>query len=291
MRLLAPLLALLAACAPLREELLVCGGDEVYVVDLAGRTSWSWKAVERPELPAELRPKFGTTDECKPAGDRVLITSSGGAVALVERATGRALFWAPAVNAHSAELLPRRRVAVASSYGKGGDRLLLFDLEVPGKVLWEQDLLGAHGAVWDPERQILWALGERELRAYRLTDWETATPSLRAEHGYLLPDVGGHDLRAIPGSPGLLVTTNPSVWRFDRDRRVFEAAPGFPERDHVKAVDVHPATGRTAWVRAETSWWAPRVRFLDPPGELALPGRRIYKARWNVTFSGVEDVR
>jgi hypothetical protein len=285
-----PLLALLllGGCRPaLRpepaEELLVCGGDEVVAVDLSGRTLWSWKATERPEIPPELRPKFRSTDDCKPVdgGAKVLITSSGGAVALVERATGRALFWAAAVNAHSAELLPRGRVAVASSVGTGGNRLLLFDLAAPGAApLWQEELSSAHGAVWDDVRRTLWALGGRELRAYRLKDWDGPAPSLERAETFPLPDVGGHELRPVPGRPALLVTTHTGVWHFDRDRARFDPADGFPEKDDVKAVDVHPGTGRIAWVRAEESWWAFRIRFLNPPGELALPGRRIYKARW-----------
>jgi hypothetical protein len=281
----APLLLLwLAGCATtapradVDDRLLVCGQDEVFSVDLQGRVHWSWKAVDRPELPEALRPKFRTTDDCKPVdGDaKVLVTSSGGAVALVERASGRAVFWAAAVNAHSAELLPGGRLAVASSVGQGGNLLMLFDVSTPDRLLWQEELVSAHGVVWDDARRLLWALGGAELRAYRLEGDE-----LRREAVHPLPDPGGHDLRAVPGRAALLVTTDKGVWRFDRDARRFAPAPGFPERERVKAVDVHPISGRIAWVKAEESWWAFRIRFLDPPGELSLPGRRIYKARWD----------
>lgn len=282
MRPLAGLLLLTASCATADERLLVCGQDEVFSVDLQGRVHWSWKAVDRPELPEALRPKFRTTDDCKPVdgGAKVLVTSSGGAVALVERATGRALFWASAVNAHSAELLPGGRVAVASSVGTGGDRLLLFDLATPDRPLWQEELVSAHGLVWDDARQVLWALGGTELRTYRRDGGV-----LRRADTFPLPDPGGHDLRAVPGRADLLVTTGKNVWRFDRDAGRFAEAVAFPERGKVKGVDVHPVTGRTAWVKAEESWWAFRVRFLDPPGELPLPGRRIYKARWDYPLS------
>jgi hypothetical protein len=57
---------------------------------------WSWRGVDRPELPPDLRDKFKSTDECKPVegGAKILITSSGGGVALVERSSGKALFHA-----------------------------------------------------------------------------------------------------------------------------------------------------------------------------------------------------
>src|SRR5688572_23608785 len=101
---LACLLLFTSACSagpgidPAAGEIVVCGRDEVFIVDLSDPTSkvWSWRAADRPEIPEELRPKFRTTDECKPldGGARILITSSGGAAALVERSTGRALWWA-----------------------------------------------------------------------------------------------------------------------------------------------------------------------------------------------------
>jgi len=266
------------------DELVLCGRDEVFIVGPDGRKVWSWRATDRPEIPEELRPKFRSTDDCKPVdgGARILITSSGGAAALVERATGRAVWWAAVVNAHSAELLPRNRVVVAGSYGENGNRVVLFDLASPMKTLFHDEFLSAHGFVWDEKRQALWALGERELRAYRLKDWESATPSLERAETFALPDNGGHDLRPVPGTPRLVLTTNPSVWTFDRDRKVFEIPEGFPEIDKVKSVDYHPRTGRIAVVRAETSFWAPRVRLLAPEDEIILPDERLYKARWLV---------
>lgn len=266
------------------DELVLCGRDEVFIVSLDGRKEWSWRATERPEIPEALRPKFRSTDECKSVdgGARILVTSSGGAAALVERATGRALWWAEVVNAHSAELLPRDRVVVAGSYGQNGNRVVLFDLTTPMKPLFHDEFLSAHGFVWDEPRQRLWALGERELRSYRLKNWASATPSLERAETFALPDNGGHDLRPVPGTSRLVLTTNPSLWHFDRDRKVFEIPDGFPETDKVKSVDIHPRTGRIAWVRAETSFWAPRVRLLQPEDEIILPEERIYKARWVV---------
>jgi hypothetical protein len=164
---------------------------------------------------------------------------------------------------------------VVSSYGKDGNRVLLFDLTQPMKPLFHDEFLGAHGFVWDEPRRLLWALGDRELRSYRVKD-----ATLERVETFPLPDEGGHDLRPVPGTSRLILTTNPSVWHFDRDRKVFEIPEGFPETNKVKSVDLHPRTGRIAWVRAEESWWAFRVRFLRPEDEVILPDERIYKARW-----------
>jgi hypothetical protein len=284
-------LLLLSSCFPGSRpdtgsnELILCGDKEVFILDLAAgeKKIWSWRAEERPEIPEELRKRFGTTDDCKPAdgGAAILITSSGGAVALVERATGRAVFWAAVENAHSAEMLPGGRILVAGSTGKNGNRIVLFDRTRPGQELASYPLQGAHGAVWDPETRAVWALGETELHTYALEGWDVATPSLALTRRIALPDAGGHDLRPIPGTRKLVLTTRGNVWTLDRNCLLFEAHDRLGSLEGVKCVDVHPGTGRIAFVQAETSWWASRVRFLSPDGEVQLPGERIYKARWN----------
>jgi hypothetical protein len=283
-------LLLLVSCAteppsPSADELIVCGGDEVYGLEAPStgplRKVWGWKARECGDLPELVQKQFGSTDECKPvAGGRVLVTSSGGGVALFERGSGRALFWASAVNAHSAEILPGNRVVVASSTGEGGNRLLLFDLATPGKLLAGEELTGAHGVAWDAEANLLWALGEIELRAYAFRDLQTATPTFVQKRAYSLPNPGGHDLRWVPESTSLVVTTGNHVWLFDRHLLNFAPCGGLADLGGVKSVDVHPTTGRLAYVQAEKEWWAERVRFRNPEGECAIPGQRVYKARW-----------
>lgn len=149
------LVVLLAARSPASQvpapELVVCGWDEVFVLKLEAdkpRRTWTWRAKERADLPADFKALFNTTDECKPfdGGSRVLITSSGGAVALVDRAKDRVLFYARAANAHSADLLPGGRVAVAASHhaGGNGDRLILFDLAKSDQELLSEELPWGH---------------------------------------------------------------------------------------------------------------------------------------------------
>ena len=127
---------------------MVCGWDEVFVLDVsaAPRKVWSWKAADRPELPPAYRTKFRTTDECKPvAGNRILITASSDGAALVDRATGRTLWWGACGNAHSAELLPGDRIVLACSVREGtGNKLALFDAAEPDtRALRDRAVLGA----------------------------------------------------------------------------------------------------------------------------------------------------
>ena len=129
--------------------------------------------------------------------------------------------------------------------------------------------------MWDATRDVLWALGGTELRTYR----RKGVGFERAET-FTLPDDGGHDLREVPGTSKLILTTNPSAWFFDRDAKTFEKARVFAGIEKVKSVDIHPGTGRIAYVKAETSHYADVVRLLSPPGEVRVPGAALYKARW-----------
>lgn len=279
-------LGLLARAEPARAQaLVVCGWDEVFVLDLADapRRTWSWKAADRPELPEAYKSKFRTTDDCKPVdGNRLLITASSDGAALVDRATGVATWWGQCGNTHSAELLPGDRIVLACSVReKTGNRLVLFDARVPERELFSTELYSGHGAYWDETRQRLWALGETELRAYALRDWDTPTPSLRLDARHALPDTGGHELTAVPGTSELIVSTTNGVWRFDRDRRTFAPDPDLRGVHHVKSAAIHPTSKRLAYTQADSpEWWTNRIRFRHPAGEVRLEGERLYKVRW-----------
>jgi hypothetical protein len=135
--LLSLLLAGAALAAP--NDLIVCGWDEVYILNVeTGAKSFSWKAADHPELPESYKTKFRTTDDCKAvSGGRILITASSDGVALVDRKTAKTTFWGICANAHSADLLPGDRIAVACSVREnGGNRLAIFDGRVPEKELY-----------------------------------------------------------------------------------------------------------------------------------------------------------
>jgi hypothetical protein len=251
---------------------------------LATNKVWSWKAAESDGLPAHLRDKFRTTDECKPVdgGRKILIVSSGGGIALVERSTRKTLFHAFIGNAHSAEMLPGNRVVVAGSRHAQGNCLAVFDLNQPEKIIYSEALDSGHGVVWDPSRQLLWALGYDQLKALRLKDWETRQPKLEMVATYPLPDQSGHDLIPVPQSDDLVITTGRNVFLFDRERKTFRPHPDLGNEKAVKAVSIHPRTGQIVYVQAEgTNWWAGGLRMRNPVGEVRLPGERLYKARWN----------
>src|SRR5829696_2620291 len=82
-----------SAGQPTDSELIVCGWDEVFILALGDgatpthRKVWSWRAADSSEIPKDMHALFRTTDDCKPVdgGRRILISSSGGGVALVDR--------------------------------------------------------------------------------------------------------------------------------------------------------------------------------------------------------------
>lgn len=302
-RFLAASLAFLWLPAPSRvadfhpdNELIVCGTDEVFILDVerpAAGKLWSWKAANHPELPEAMRGKFDTTSECKPVedGTRILITSSGDGVALVERSSGQVVFWGTAPNAHSAEILPGRSLVVAASAAPGqhGDCLVLFDLAKPDAPVFQTSFPMAHGLVWDAASGLLWALGGNRLRSYRLVDWSTPRPRLVQSAEYRLPDSDGHDLRPMPGTDLLVLTTERHVWIFDPEQRTFLPHPQLGEETNVKCVDVNPATQRILWTQAEKGdWWTDQLRLLHPKQTIELPGEHIYKARWLSVVSAAD---
>jgi hypothetical protein len=288
----AALVALLAAApasqVPATSELFICGWDEVVLLKFEGakpRRTWTWRAKGRADIPDDLERLFNTTDECKPfdGGSRVLITSSGGAVALVDRAQDRVLFYGQAANAHSADLLPGGRVAVAASHHATakGDRLIVFDLAKSNQELLSEELPWGHGVAWDEQRKLLWALADKDIRVYELRDWQTASPKLHRVALIPLPEAGGHDFTVVDGSV-IAVSTATRCWLFDRQTRTFRPHHMLADKSKVKSISHDPTTGRLAYVQAEgENWWAERIHFLNPPGTLHIPGEHFYKARWN----------
>jgi hypothetical protein len=277
-----------APAAPSR-ELIVCGWDEVFILDMNAQPPakvWSWKAAERPELPESVRGKFGATDDCKPVdGGRILITASTDGVALVERASGKVLFYGTAGGAHSAEMLPNGRIAVAASDSKNefSDSLVLFDSKKSGKPVFHTELRSGHGVVWDAGRQVLWALSGSHLRTYTLAKWDTEQPELVKTAEYALPGRGGHDLQPVPGTDLLSLTTLRQSWIFDRAKGAFSPHPQLADFVNVKSITIHPVTKQTVWTQADKGfWWTATLRFLNPDGTLELKGERLYKARWAV---------
>jgi hypothetical protein len=280
---------LLCASAVAEDRIIVCGAEEVFILpaDIAvareADRTWRWTATDSPEIPVTLHPRFRTTDECKPFGPYILITSSADGVALVRREDKRCVFHTIARNAHSACLLPGERIAVAAS--TSGDELLVFDQNQSGAEiapLARLALPGGHGVWWDVKSSRLWALGTQELLKVEIIGAGPKT-QLRVEARFALPTPGGHDLSAARDGKSLLVSSDTHVYGLDLATGRFSPYEPLHEFPGIKSVHEHPTLPTIVYHQAtETTWWSDRIRFLEPERTIHLPNQRIYKVRWDI---------
>ena len=272
------------AQTPTRHSFLVCGDHKVLLVDYEQSVDsipavvWTWDAHNAKELPEEYRlKKFNSIDDCKPVknGSEILVSSSSGAVAIVNVKTGTAGFYASVPNAHSVELLPGNLLAAAASTADEGNRILVFDLRDGRKPLFTDSLYSAHGVVWDKGRQSLFALGYDVLREYNLA----SGGKLVLKEQWTIPGIGGHDLQPAPGGKSLFVTEHEGTWRFDFDTQGFSKIDGFPDAENIKSLGQNKS-GQYIFTVPEEQWWTYHVEFFNPERQFAFPGMKVYKARW-----------
>ncbi len=272
--------------SPTGKQLLVCGDTKVLLVaykdgkDSIPNVVWSWDSHEAMDLPEEFRmKKFNTMDDCKAIrqGRHILVSSSSGAIAIINRADKKVLFHASVPNAHSIELLPGDLIAAAASTAKNGNRIMLFDSRQPDKPLYSDSLYSAHGVVWDDKRKSLFALGLTVLREYKLIT--TGQKGLKLVQEWKIPGNSGHDLQRSPDGDHLFLTETTGSWQFDLKQHSFTKIPGFTEAPHTKSVGLDQF-GQLIYTVPEESWWTFHVRFQNPAHALAFPTMKVYKARW-----------
>jgi len=276
-----------SGCNPTPDEIIVCGDDTVIIIDDTASDStdvkinWGWKVSEASYIPADYQKLMIPTDECKPVdgNSKILITSSGGGVVLVDRETKKTLFYARVPMAHSAEMLPGNRIVVVLSTADGGNSIELYNAGEPERVLFSDSLYSGHGVVWMEKMQRLLALGFDELRSYSLHDWKSDKPELELEKTWKLPDESGHDLSLVSDNT-LLITTHHNVWLFDAEKENFSPFSMLEGTENVKSVNFNESTGRLLFTKAEISWWTHNLYFKNPDKTITLPDMNIYKARF-----------
>jgi len=284
-------------CAPKKEprarakhssikEIIVGGDDKIRILDYdslqVGRTvvNWELHTADIVGLPDSVYPGLIPIDDHKSINNhaQLLISSSGGGVVLLDRETQQALFHTIAPNAHSVELLPQKRVAVALSTAEGGNRVEIYDIARSGIPIFSDSLYSGHGLVWNAQRERLFALGYDELRAYSLQDWTGATPGIRMENSWKLPETGGHDLFA-PNEDQLLLSSSEKVWTFAIDTGTFLPFDPISNEAHVKSIYYDNTTGELLYTQGEINWWTHNLHFKNPDRKFEVPDIKVYKAR------------
>ena len=209
---------------------------------------------------------------------KLLLTSSTSAVVLIDLKTKKNLFYARVPMAHSADLLPRDRVAVALSTHSKGNSLEIYDIAQPEKVLWRDSLYSGHGAVWHAERESLYALGYDVLREYKLKNWESDSPSLELVASWPIPVKSGHDLFKVDAER-MLVSGHEGVYWFDVKSGEYTAFEPLKSTENVKSVNYNAKSGKLVYTKAEESWWTHHIYQENPTKVITIENMNIYKVR------------
>lgn len=272
-----------------KNEIITCGDDKVLIFDADKSEGdnihvlWEWKVSDASsQLPPEYQKLMSTLDECKSVDNntKILLTSSDGGVVLVERSTKKCLFYAKVPMAHSAEMLPANKVAVALSTHPKGNSVEIYDISKPEQVLFRDSIYSGHGAVWMPEKERLYILGYTELRAYSLKDWQTPSPELVLERSWIIPVKSGHDLVRISDRE-LLVTGHEGVYCFNLEEEQFSPFEPLQKQANIKSVNYNKANKQLVYTQAEISWWTHHIYSRNPDKTYTINDINLYKVRVN----------
>jgi hypothetical protein len=279
---------LYSGCMPVnKNQIAVCGDGEVRIIDLAEsdgtrlKEIWRWsKDDPQTKLPEGYDMYMRNLDECKFVDNntKMLLTASGDGMMLIDIPTKEILCYAHVPMAHSADLLPGGRIAVALSTHKKGNALEIYDIDAPEKLVFRDSLYSGHGVVWNEKRQSLFALGYKELREYKLNDWNTENPSLNKVGTWEIPMTSGHDLSPVDDNR-MLVSAHEGVMWFDIDKEEFTLFEPLKDAENVKSVNYDAKTSRLIYTKAEISWWTHNIYQSNPQKTITIDSLNIYKVR------------
>lgn len=260
----------------------------IVIIDAkTSQTVWSWNA-GKAGVPSERRIWFSNPSEIKSVYNNryILMTASGGAVALIRLADSKLMYYANAgSNPHSAELLPDGNiVAVSSTDGK--IRTFITDtIQGTGQWYASYELPSAHNVVWDRSRNLLFTTEGNTLYSFQYNS-KRNDPLLLAKTNVLdIPatESCGHDLFPVYGKENLLwLTTNENVWQYDLSTNKLEKI--YPLYA-IKSVCNGP--DGVLMLYPTTEWWADGLINENGKKVFSISGAKIYKGRWmlNNTFS------
>ena len=255
------------------------------------RVIWEWQA-KNSNIDSRHTQWFDFPDEAKPVynSNYILITASGGGVALIRLSDKKAVFYAYAGgNPHSAEILPDGNIVSASSTG---NFLTLFKTDTLGPpenvISKSYPIIDGHNVEWDKKRQVLWAGSGTQLKAFTYHS-DCRQPKLEIADSITLPD-NLHDLFPAYNEDALWLSTDSNVFKLNLSTKQFEAVSlTIPE--HIKSVSSGPAGFSVIVIHPKEKWWTDTI--LDSRGETVFTskGLKIYKARWllNNAFSYPEN--
>ncbi|MDO6429285.1 DUF6528 family protein [Flavitalea sp. BT771] len=273
-----------AAKAQQRILLAEQAGQRIALADVAtGNIIWEWKPSLSNVDSAHWK-WFSNPSDVKPVyeGKYILVTASGGGVALIRMADNKTLFYAYAGgNPHSAEILPDGNIVVASS---SGNYLTMFQTDTlatrPGTYSSRIYIDFGHNVVWDRKRQLLWSADRHQLKSFHY-NFDCMHPGLAPVDSMPLPGQQSHDLFPTFDGDALWLTNTTHVYRLNvSTRQLLPAAT--PQKD-IKSISSGPAGYPTILSIPQEQWWTDEVRDTKDNSIFRQEGLKIYKARWLVT--------
>ncbi|MBN2640689.1 MAG: hypothetical protein JXR78_03465 [Victivallales bacterium] len=246
--------------------------------------AWRWSPQNDSVIAAKHKAWFNNLSDAKCVinGNNILITASGGAVALIEIACKKTVFYAFAGgNPHSAEMLPDGNIVSVSSTGnfiKIFNRSSKFTTPKQIKSI-HMPYPDAHGVVWDHEQQLLWILGLNCLTAFKY-NFSKKDPKLVKVKEFHAPSnkFGGHDLFPIPHTRRLYLSGTSQVLEFDTVTHQFKT---LLKIKNIKSISRHPDTGQIIIQTPAEHWWNDSITIVNGK-KMTLTKARFYKARWFV---------
>lgn len=262
----------------------------ILVMDMnTKKVVWEWEPLTGG-IPSAKRSLFKNPSECKAVlnNEYVLMTASGGAVALIRFADKKVMCYAECgINPHSAEILPDGNIVTAESK-QGEINLFAVDMEKGTMVKKSTKKIGnAHNLVWDSKRQCIYTTGTINNAGKSVTalfrfeynnDKENPALTNQARIYTFDNEKGGHDLFPVYGETDKLwLTAEHGVYQFDMSASELTATTIYEVPD-VKAVG-RDANGKDYLLKPTESWWAPCV--VDGAGNeyFNLANSKIYKFR------------
>ncbi|MBQ1218080.1 MAG: hypothetical protein IIX85_09005 [Clostridia bacterium] len=176
-------------------------------------------------------------------GGHVVLFCGGKGAGIISYETKKMLFYTTNVgnNPHSVELLPDGTFLVASSTG---NEIHVYTAAT-GRTRPVQRIVcaNAHGVLWDPTYQVVWAVGLNKLSAYTVSGGpENPRLTLNGGMVYTTSKSGLHDLSPCYGDPTkLFVTCEAGVLLFDKEEEKFSTA--YPGAYYASKMSYVPGVG------------------------------------------------
>ncbi len=253
----------------------------IAIVDTeSNRIIWEWKALES-NIASDHVKWFDNPDEAKPVYDNkyILVTASGGGVALIRIADKKAVFYAYAGgNPHSAEVLPDGNIVSSSSTGNFLRLFKVDTLNSGDRVSFKSyPIIDGHNVVWDKKRQVLWAGSGKQLYSFEYNS-DCNDPSLILSDSISLP-ANLHDMFPVYGKDELWLTADSAIYQFEASTKKFRKGKA-THSDHIKSVSSGPGDFPSIIIHPKEKWWTDEVISFSGKSIFRESGLKIYKARW-----------